>query len=257
MSRSPSAADFNRFFRGAVFGDYAIFSPRSYADFVRRNDIDLGAAITRVRGRTTIGALGFGVRDDRAWFGLIGVDPKHRREGIARDMMLEALDAAHRRGVSRIELEISQRNAPTLTFIRDFGFEQRGELLLWARRARAANVAPLPVRRYTERMVADVARVPPACWQREPRSVAHAPAHARIDVPGAYAFVRIDGEFANVLDAGVRDEAAAQALVRELDARVPQDLTLNNEPSGSPLSGALRDAGWRTVERQYRMVHTI
>jgi ribosomal protein S18 acetylase RimI-like enzyme len=257
MSRSPSAADFNRFFHGTVFGDYAIFSPRSYADFVRRNDIDLAAAITRVRGRATIGALAFGVRGDRAWFGLIGVDPKHRREGIARDMMLEAIDAVRGRGITSVELEISQRNAPTLAFIRDFGFEQRGELLLWARRARTANSAPLPVRRYTERMVAAVARTPPACWQREPRSVAHAPAHARIDVAGAYAFVRVDGEFANVLDAAAPDDASAQALVREIDARVPEDLTLNNEPSDSPVSGALRDAGWRVVERQYRMVRTI
>ncbi len=257
MSRSPSTADFNRFFRGAVFGDYAIFSPQSYADFVRRNDIDLGAAITRVRGRVTIAALAFGVRGDRAWFGLIGVDPKHRREGIARDMMLEAIDAVRGREVASIELEISQRNAPTLAFIRAFGFEPRGELLVWARRARTATAAPLPVRRYTERVVADVAHIPPACWQREPRSVARAPAHARIDVPGAYAFVRVDGDFANVLDASARDDAAAQALVRELDIHVPQDLTLNNEPSDSPLSGALRDGGWRTVERQYRMVHTI
>jgi GNAT superfamily N-acetyltransferase len=257
MSRAPSAADFSRFFRGAVFGDYAIFSLRSYADFVRRNDIDLATAITRIRGRVTIAALAFGVRGDRAWFGLIGVDPKYRREGIARDMMLEAIDTVRARGVTSIELEISQRNAPTLEFIRNFGFEQRGELLLWARRARAAKAAPLTVRRYTERTVAGVARVAPACWQREPRSVARAPAHARIDVPGAYAFVRVDGEFANVLDAGARDDASAQALVRELDARVPEDLTLNNEPSGSPLSGALRDGGWRTVERQYRMVHTI
>jgi hypothetical protein len=46
-------------------------------------------------------------------------------------------------------------------------------------------------------------------------------------------------------------------LLRTLDRLVPLDLTLNNEPAGSPLSRALGDAGWRIVERQYQMVHTL
>lgn len=252
----PSAADFNAFFRGAVFGNYDIFSARSYADFVRRNDIDLAAAIARYDGAKMLGALAFGVRDDRAWFGLIGVANAHRRKGLGREMMTEAIDAVGRRGVTSIELEISQRNAPTLAFTRGFGFEQRGELLVWARAVRAGVAPPPPLRRYTERAVAAVAGVPPACWQREPRSVALAPRIARIDVPGAYAFVRVEGAFANVADAGATDDTSAQALLGELDTRIPQDLTLNNEPAGSPLSRAMRDAGWRVVERQYRMVHT-
>lgn len=257
MSGHPSAADFNRFFRGAVFGDYNIFSAASYADFVRRNDIDLAAAVTRAAGRKAIGALTFGVRGQRAWFGLIGVDPKHRREGVARAMMAQAIDAVRTRGVTHIELEISQRNAPTLTFVRGFGFEQRGELIVWARRARTGEVASLPTRRFDERGIAEIARVPAACWQREPRSVALAMRLARIDVPGAYAFVRANADFANVLDAGAADVRSAAALLHTLDTHVPQDLTLNNEPAGSPLSRALGDAGWRVVERQYQMVHTL
>jgi ribosomal protein S18 acetylase RimI-like enzyme len=257
VSRHPSAADFNCFFRGAVFGDYDIFSADSYADFVRRNDIDLAAAVTRTAGRKTIGALAFGVRDRRAWFGLIGVDPEHRREGVARAMMDDAIDAVHARGVTHIELEISQRNAPTLAFAQGFGFEQCGELIVWARRARAGNVASLPTRGFSERAVAEIAQAPAACWQREPRSVALAMRFACIDVPGAYAFVRSDGDFANLLDAGAADVGSAAALLRLLDTHVPQDLTLNNEPAGSPLGRALGDAGWRVVERQYQMVHTL
>jgi ribosomal protein S18 acetylase RimI-like enzyme len=257
VSRHPSAADFNRFFRGAVFGDYDIFSADSYADFVRRNDIELAAAVTRTAGRKTIGALAFGVRGRRAWFGLIGVDPKHRREGVARAMMDDAIAAVHARGVTHIELEISQRNAPTLAFAQGFGFEQRGELMVWARRARAGKVTALPMRRLREQAIAAIAQAPAACWQREPRSVALAMRFAHLDVPGAYAFVRTDDGFANVLDAGATDAASAAALLRALDMHVPQDLTLNNEPADSPLSRALGDAGWRVVERQYQMVHTL
>jgi GNAT superfamily N-acetyltransferase len=257
VSRHPSAADFNRFFRGTVFGDYDIFSASSYTDFIRRNDIDLAAAVTRAAGGKAIGALAFGVRGNRAWFGLIGVDPKHRREGVARAMMAEAIDAVHQRAVTQIELEISQRNAPTLTFAKEFGFEQRSELLVWARRGLAVNADSLPKRRFSERAIAKIARVQPVCWQREPRSVALATRLAHVAVPGAYAFVRSDDDFANVLDAGAADAVSAAALLRTLDRLVPLDLTLNNEPAGSPLSRALGDAGWRIVERQYQMVHTL
>jgi GNAT superfamily N-acetyltransferase len=257
VSARPTAADFNAFFRGTVFGNYDIFSRRSYADFVRRNDIDLARAITALNGTTLTGALAFGLRGDRAWFGLIGVHPKHRREGVARQMMVGAIDAVHRLGVTSIELEISQRNAPTLAFIQAFGFEQHGELLVWARTARRTHGGALAQRTFTEAAVAAIAHAPSACWQREPRSVSLARSFALIEVPDAYAFVRVDGEFANVLDAGARDDAAGQALLAELDARLPYDLTLNNEPADSALSGALRDGGWDIVERQYRMVHTV
>jgi GNAT superfamily N-acetyltransferase len=257
VSARPIAADFNAFFRATVFGNDDIFSRESYADFVRRNDIDLARAITAFNGTTLIGALAFGLRGDRAWFGLIGVHPKHRREGVARQMMVEAIDAVRRLGITRIELEISQRNAPTLAFIQAFGFEQHGELLVWARTARRTNAAALPQRTFSKAAVATIAHTPSACWQREPRSVSLARSFALIEVPDAYAFVRVDGKFANVLDAGACDGAAGQALLAVLDARLPYDLTLNNEPEGSVLSSALRDGGWHIVERQYRMVHTV
>lgn len=257
MSARPTAAEFNAFFRGAVFGNYDIFSTRSYADFVQRNDIDLARTVTAFDGEMLTGALAFGLRGDRAWFGLIGVHPDHRREGLARRMLAKAIDAAHAAGTRRIELEISQRNAPTLALTQHFGFVQEGELLVWARAARRTRAGALPRRNFTEAAVAAIARKPYACWQREPRSVALARSIGLVEVPGAYAFVRMDGEFANVLDAGARDGVASRLLLNELDARVPHDLTLNNEPWDSLLSGALRDGGWRIVERQYRMVHTV
>jgi GNAT superfamily N-acetyltransferase len=257
VSARPIAADFNTFFRGAVFGNYDIFSRGSYADFVRRNDIDLARAVSAFDGATLTGALAFGLRGERSWFGLIGVHPKHRRAGIARRMLAEAIDAAHAAGARRIELEISQRNAPTLALTRHFGFVPDGELLVWARAPHRGRAEALSQRRYSEGAVAAIAHTPYACWQREPRSVALARNIALVEVPDAYAFVRLDGEFANVLDAGARDDTAAQALLRELDARLPYDLTLNNEPADSVLSTALRDGGWHIVERQYSMVHTV
>ncbi|HTU71851.1 MAG TPA: GNAT family N-acetyltransferase [Candidatus Baltobacteraceae bacterium] len=253
MSR-PSAADFNLFFRGGIFGDYDIFTAQTYADFVWRNDIDLARAITAHNGRTLTGALALGIRADRAWFGLIGVHPEYRRAGLGRRLLAEALDAVRAAGVRRVELELSQRNRSALSMTRSFGFLEQGELLVWARSARPRAHGALPMHRLQERDVRAVAQMPSACWQREPRSVARAGSAALIETTGAYAFIQLRGEFANVIDAGARDLESARALVAELSARVPQDLTLNNEPATSVLSTALREHDWGIAERQYGMV---
>ena len=251
----PAARDFNALFREHVFGNHDIFTARSYADFIRRNDIDLARAVTVVERGATIAALAFGLRAERAWFGLIGVHPSHRRGGIGKRIFTQAIDEVRMLGVRSIELEVSQRNAPTLRMCESLGFESAGELLVWARGAQPGASA-LTMRRRSERTVGAIVRSPAACWQREPRSIALANGSALIEVPGAYAFVRIDGDFANVLDAGASDAASARELVREFGARVPQDVTLNNEPSDSVLTAALRESDWRVVERQYRLLRS-
>ncbi len=255
MSVHPDAADFNTFFRGGAFGTYDIFTKRSYADFVHRNDINLGQAIVMQEGSAKLGALAFGVRGTRAWFGLVGVDPQYRREGVAARMMVDAIAAVQAQGVRTIELEVNQRNAAPIALCESFAFTRRGELLVWARNPNGPARA-LPARRYPESVVRGVAQIPSVCWQREPRSIARAGPVALLTLPGAYAYLRIDDEFAQVLDAGALDAIRARELVDALNDGVPHDLTLNNEPADSPLGEALRDGGWRIVERQYLMVRT-
>ncbi|HTV94021.1 MAG TPA: GNAT family N-acetyltransferase [Verrucomicrobiae bacterium] len=255
MSAPPDATDFNTFFRGGAFGAYDIFTKRSFADFVHRNDINLSQAIVTQEGAARLGALAFGVRGTRAWFGLIGVDPQYRREGIAARMMVDAIAAVQAQGVRTIELEVNQRNVAPIALCESFGFTRRGELLVWARDPKGPLQA-LPTRRYPEPAVRAVAQIPSVCWQREPRSIARAGPVALLTLPGAYAYVRIDDEFAQVLDAGALDAIRARELVDALNDRVPHDLTLNNEPAESHLGEALRDGGWRIVERQYLMVRT-
>ncbi|HEY5349410.1 MAG TPA: hypothetical protein VIJ64_06750, partial [Candidatus Lustribacter sp.] len=74
------------------------------------------------------------------------------------------------------------------------------------------------------------------------------------EVPGAYAFLRVRDGYGMLLDAGAVDDDAARALLRELDARVPCDVTLNNEPTSSPLSRVFGEHGWRIIERQHRLI---
>ena len=257
MNIGPDAQDFNVLFRGGAFGNYDIFTVRSYADFVHRNDIDLAHAIVEREAGTLYGALAFGVRGTRAWFGLIGVDPAYRREGLGARMLAAAITAAQAQGVRTIELEVSQRNAAPIALCKSFGFEQRGELLVWAREALGGAGTLSAARRFTEPAVRAIVPAQASCWQRESRSIARAGRIALLTLPGAYAFVRVDDEFAHVLDASALDPTRARELIAALAERVPYDLTLNNEPADSPLSAALGDAGWRIVERQYRMVRSI
>lgn len=257
MNVGPDAADFNALFRGGAFGNYDIFTTRSYADFAHRNDIDLAHAIVVREQGSLLGALAFGVRGTRAWFGLIGVNPDYRREGLGARMLTDAIAAVQAQGVRAIELEVSQRNAAPIALCKSFGFEQRSELFVWARERRDVSDALPAARRFTEPAVRAIVPAQSVCWQRESRSIARAGRIALVTLPGAYAFVRTDGEFAHILDAGAVDPPRARDLVDALCDRVPHDLTLNNEPADSPLSAALRDAGWRVVERQYRMVRSV
>ena len=58
----------------------------------------------------------------------------------------------------------------------------------------------------------------------------------------------------SILDAGARDAGSAAALLAELDARVPAQVILLNEPPRGPLHEAFAVAsGWREFARQRRM----
>jgi GNAT superfamily N-acetyltransferase len=252
----PTAADINRFFRGGTYGDYDIFTPASYHTFVQAHDLDLANAVNRYDASKLIGTLVYGIRGERAWFALIGVDRARRRGGLGGELVDDALARVLRQGVRTVELEIVQRNAAARNLFYARGFEPREELLVWSRRARRAATSrtPLEHRRFSIEEVERVAHFPSSCWQREPRSVARSGALALIDVPGAYAFVRMNGDGGMVVDGGAASHKAAAELLSAIDHRVAGEMTLNNERADSPLSQALHDARWRVVERQHRIL---
>jgi ribosomal protein S18 acetylase RimI-like enzyme len=249
-----AAALFNDVFRGRVYGRHDIFTPATFRDFVRAYDVDLSRATVLRDGHDVAGAVAFALRGNRAWFALIGVKPKYRRRGYGSSLLQSVVDDAMASGARSMEFEVMQHNAIAVAMYRKIGFETIDELAIWSRAPRTNLPVDLVPRKHSERSVRAIARRPAVCWQREPRSVILAAPSALVECDGAYAFVRVRGEYASLLDAGARDERAARALLKELDRRVPYDLTLLNEPLSSPLTGALRDCGWRLVKRQYRMI---
>ncbi len=241
----------NDVFRGPVYGRHDIFTARSFNDFVRRNDVDLSRAIFSFDGNQPIGTIVFAQRGDRAWLSLMGILPEYRRRGLGRTLFAAAVDAVRTSGASRIEFEVVQRNIAVQEMYKGFGFHAESELYVWARGPRQGAANGLVSRQHAITAVKRIAHQPP-CWQRESLAVSRTPS-VLIETDGGYAFVRLRDERAYVLDAGARDAMSARNLVDALDARIPYDITLFNEPSDSALTAALRNAGWKIVERQFRM----
>jgi ribosomal-protein-alanine N-acetyltransferase len=52
------------------------------------------------------------------------VDPRHRRQGIGREMLSRVIDEARRQGARIVTLEVREANEPARSLYRDFGFEE-------------------------------------------------------------------------------------------------------------------------------------
>jgi len=153
------------------------------------------------------------------------------------------------------------RNAPAVRLYERAGFETVDEVVAWTRaRLWLADVAAEPDEHaYDAAAIAQLARTPAPCWQREPPSVAAAAPFGALfvgapDAPDAYAFTR-RGERMTVLDARAHDAASAAALLAALDARLgAHELALVNESSRGALHDAFTAHGeWREYARQHRM----
>lgn len=58
----------------------------------------------------------------------VGVHPRHRRQGIGRELMAAAEHAAHRFGTEEVRLEVNVKNAGARAFYEALGYEVVGRL---------------------------------------------------------------------------------------------------------------------------------
>ena len=58
----------------------------------------------------------------RGWINYLGVDPDHRRKGLARQIMSEAERLLRKEGCSKINLQVRSSNAQAIEFYRQIGF---------------------------------------------------------------------------------------------------------------------------------------
>jgi ribosomal protein S18 acetylase RimI-like enzyme len=71
----------------------------------------------RITGTVMVGYDGH-----RGWINYLGVDPGHRRRGIAAALMAEAECLLRTRGCPKINLQVRTTNAEVIAFYRSIGF---------------------------------------------------------------------------------------------------------------------------------------
>ncbi len=93
---------------------YILKNPRA-ATFVFENGSVLGSLM---------------LQDERALTRVlsVGVHPRHRRQGIGRELMAVAEDAARRFHTGEVRLEVNVKNAGALAFYESLGYERMGRL---------------------------------------------------------------------------------------------------------------------------------
>ncbi len=79
-------------------------------------------------GRRLIGYFGMWVVVDEAHITTLAVHPQWRRKGLGGRLLNAVTDVAQRQGVSRVTLEVRERNEAAIAMYRKFGFQVKGIL---------------------------------------------------------------------------------------------------------------------------------
>ncbi|HJW82714.1 MAG TPA: GNAT family N-acetyltransferase [Anaerolineae bacterium] len=231
-------------------------------------DIDLGASRVAVLGGEPVAIALLSVRDRRGWIGGMGVVPARRRQGIGGAVMRAALDAARRRAIHTVDLEVLTQNTPALLIYNALGFKHRRMLDMWVRAA--DSTFPLPPRDEVQPLEVDGCLaafddfhsvVPP--WQRDLPSLRQMAGTLRAlgILKGrqvqAYLLYRSDGSsvwIADVATAPGQRTAMIESLLRALIRdRSGSSIRLVNLPQDDPASGVMYRIGAAVEMQQHEM----
>jgi GNAT superfamily N-acetyltransferase len=222
------------------------------ARMIETSDLDLDAArIARVAGEPA-GVCMLGVRGDEGWIGGMGVVPQHRREGIGEALMRAVLEEARGRGVRRVRLEVLEENDGARLLYEKLGFEHLRDVCVWTLDAEPGEDAGREVTVAEAQEFVREHRPEPEPWQRGDGTLAHLDGLAGVSVEGGAAVYRAAGGRVLLLQAAARDEEAATALLRALQARGNAVIALNL-PETDVCTGALERLGGRVDVRQHEM----
>ena len=75
-----------------------------------------------IEGDSIVGAVMLGYDGHRGWLYALAVDHAQRRLGIARHLVTYALDALHKLGCIKANLQIRSDNAQVVAFYKSLGF---------------------------------------------------------------------------------------------------------------------------------------
>lgn len=238
------------------------FSESWVSDFVPRFGIDLSCSplwLDDYHDPVGLAALGFRSNPDgteRAWLGGFGLAPEIRGQGLSAPLMDALLTECEQRPVTTIQLEVLTTNIKAMHVYESAGFEI----------GRKVATLTSPYRMgYSEELNSDVLpwdviepqhEVLPV-WQRQfPWAMDGGGQVLVTDYswlrfrPAGKRILLFDAEF------GSQDDLAL--AVYDLQARFPDcQLSLANEPVGTPLYAALTTLDWVESAPQWEMVYQM
>ncbi len=238
---------------------------------IAQNAIDLALSrVALLEDTQQIVAVGLLARRSlRAWIGGMGVDAAHRRNGLARSLLLDLLQAASEQRCQTVQLEVLEDNTPAHTLYDNLGFVTRRKLHILARDADRTPPATAAVGTISSVPAGDALmfyhdfHTVQNPWQREFESLQESPpglsgwvllADAQ---PLAYAVARVGAGLLSLVDVasapGQTD--ALTALLAEIHRQHP-DLRgqIVNVSADDPALLALQTVGYSVRFSQLEML---
>ncbi len=256
------------------YEDYATpihFHSDQFDFFVRAHDILLDRSLVAQDGDALVGLALLARRGERGWVSGLGVLPDHRRQGVARALMMDVMENARKAGIKHLQLEVISNNQPAIELYAGLGWQMGRELLVWER---AEVQGPLPIHREMAREVDarfllenyfDAWHETPPCWQRDKASLLpyieigmKGWAVLRDDLPVAYVlgFPPRNG-IMHLMDVAVDPEvgykSAGRAMIQNLHRMYKTTTQLPNEPVESKLNFLFAAMAYQVVLRQHEM----
>ena len=261
-----------------TFADYfypCLVTTAELAEIVRIEQLDLDRCPVMIVEEKPVGFATLGIRGSESYCRGFGVIVPYRGKGLGHVLCEEMIRLARDAGARRMTLGVIQENTPAIQTYRRVGFQRLRELvsLKWrvnaddAGRRDRKSTADQVVEASPEdllRQFEDLHTVRPV-WDRDLPSL-----RERDDLRGlavisggvseAHVLFREHGERAEIVDLGARAGGGSSrhvgSLLSKLQEAHPQ-LVCYNEPSDSPVLGALKASGFRETVRRLQLGRTF
>lgn len=134
MMTSAATVDFNRLTHAYnhVFTDAFTsrkITPENLKSVFEQTQVDLDASQILIEDDRIIGFGFLGIRGQSGWITSVGIEPDQRGRGLGRDIMQALIHTATSRGLSTLQLEVTDYNEVALNLYESLGFETRRKLL--------------------------------------------------------------------------------------------------------------------------------
>ena len=259
--RPLTAADFDAL-PGAfneAFSDYVVpfqITREQLAEMLRRRAWLPEASVAAFEGDRIVAFTLNGVDGNHAYDSGTGVVPTHRRQGLAREMMVRSIDLLRAHRCTSYVLEVLEQNEKAVALYRGLGFEETRKLQCW-RYEGHGHSSPSPLRLCDSETLRLAWDVTPS-WQNSPAAIQRAadPHHTLGDEHGCVVVFPSNGDVPQLAVAReARRRGIGTRLLHEASALAGKPLRIMNvDDRDAGIAAFLEAAGATRTVRQLEML---